>query len=103
MPLGETEFRGGGLMRWLILALPVALLSTGAAWSISLFVVPDSALSERSQESAVRAQYDGEDPGSQVEPPRAPPPARVESPEPDYSARYTRWRSEERRVGQACR
>lgn len=96
MLLGTTEFRGGGFMRWLILALPVVLLSTGAALSVSLFVVPDSALSERSQESAGRAQYDDEDHGGQVEPPRGPPPARVESPETDYSAAYTRWLARER-------
>ncbi len=82
-------------MRWLKLALPVVLLSTGAALSILLFVVPDRALSERSQESAARAQYDDEGHSSQVEPPRRPPPAVVESPETDYAADYTRWLARE--------
>ncbi|MDQ3793722.1 MAG: NlpC/P60 family protein, partial [Actinomycetota bacterium] len=82
-------------MRWLILALPVVLLSTVAALSVSLFVVPDSALSERSQESAGRAQYADEDQGGQVEPPGGPPPTSVEGPEPEYSAGYTRWLAHE--------
>ena len=47
-------------MRWLILALPLVLLSTGAALAVSLFVVSESALSERIQESAGRAQYGDE-------------------------------------------
>ena len=82
-------------MRWLILALPVVLLSTGAALSVSLFLVPDSALSERSQESAAGAQYDDEDHASQVEPPRSPPPAAVESPETTLATDYTRWLARE--------
>ena len=77
-------------MRWLKLALPVVLLSTGAALSILLFVVPDRALSERSQESAGRAQYEDEGHSGQVESPRGPPPAGVESPETDYADDYTR-------------
>jgi hypothetical protein len=95
---GTTEFRGGGLMRWLIVALPVVLLSTGAALSVSLFVVPDSALSERSQEGAGEAQYYDEDDGSNVEPLRRTPPERVdaESPQTDYSAAdYARWLAQE--------
>lgn len=84
-------------MRWLILALPVVLLSTGVALSVSLFVVSESALSERSQESAGRAQYAGEEQGGQVEPPpRGTPPASVEVPEPDYSDDYGRWLARER-------
>ena len=90
MLLNTSEFRGAGFMRWLILALLLLVLSTGAALSVSLFVVPDSSLSERGQESAGRSQYDDEDDGSQVEPPPGPPPAGIESPDTDYSAGSTR-------------
>ena len=84
-------------MRWLILALPVVLLSTGAALAVSLFVVSESALSERGQESAGSAQYADEDQGGWVDPPRSSPPASVEVPEPDYSAaEYSRWIARER-------
>src|ERR687893_2477827 len=97
MLLHTSDIRGGGFMRWLILALPVVLLCTGAALSVSLFVVPESALSERNQESAGRAQYADEDQGGWVEPPRSSPPASVEVPEPDYSAaEYSRWIARER-------
>ena len=80
-------------MRWLILALPVVLLSTGAALSVSLFVVSESALSERSQESAGRAQYADEDQGGQVEPPRGSPPEppRSSSPASVDAPDYSQW------------
>jgi hypothetical protein len=48
-------------MRGLRLALPVVLLSGGAALLLSLFAISGSALSER---SAGRDQYNHEDPGS---------------------------------------
>ncbi len=71
-------------MRWLILALSAVCLSTGAALSVSLFVV-----SERSgAESAAEAQYRDED-YSYVEPPQnaTPAPSVVESP----ATAYSRW------------
>ena len=74
-------------MRWLIWALSVACLSTGAVLSISL-VVSESALSEQSgRESAARAQYRDEDYGYHVKPPQTatPPPFEVEGPENDHS------------------
>jgi cell wall-associated NlpC family hydrolase len=79
-------------MRWLVVVL-LAALSTGAALSVSLFVVPNSALSERTgEEGAGKAQYSEED-HSYVEPPQGatPGPSEVESPETDYDAGSTLW------------
>ena len=79
-------------MRWLIWALSVACLTTGAVLSISLFV-SDSALPER---SAGRAQYNDENPGSHyADPPpgdrhSAPPDAqKKKSPTTDRSTAHT--------------
>jgi len=62
--------------------------------SVSLFVVSESALSERSgEESATKAQYSDEDYSYYVEPPQnaTPAPFEVGSPETDYS----RWLAQE--------
>ncbi len=77
-------------MRWLILALSAVCLSTGAALWVSLFVVSESALSERSGEpSAAKAQYHGE-------PPQNATPA-LELPETDYF----RWLAQEADASEA--
>jgi cell wall-associated NlpC family hydrolase len=76
-------------VRWLILALLAVCLSTGAALSVSLVVVSESALSER-KESAARAQYRDEDYGRYVESPQdaTPTPLEVQNPETNS---YFRW------------
>jgi cell wall-associated NlpC family hydrolase len=72
MPIDVTEFTGRGIVRWLISALSVVCLSSGAALLISLFAVSESASSERSREaSPARAQYRSEDYSYYVQPPQS--------------------------------
>jgi hypothetical protein len=83
-------------VRWLVLALSAVCLSTGAVLlSVSLFVVSESALSERSgEESAAKVQYRVEAYSDYAEQPRNATPAPLEvqsSPETDYS----RWLAQE--------
>ncbi len=91
-------------MRWLILALSVVCLSVGAAVWVLLFVVSESALSERRGESAAAAQYDGEGDGH-VRPPRGATPVRseVEDANTDYYTAYARWLEQENNALEASR
>jgi hypothetical protein len=91
-------------VRWLMLDLSTVFLSTGVALLVSLFVMSESALSERSGElSAAKAQYHGED-YSYVEPPRDATPSRsaeVEPPETAHSTGYARWLAQEANASEA--
>ncbi len=91
-------------MRWLILALSAVCLSVGAAVWVLLFVVSESALSERRGESAAAAQYDGEGDGH-VRPPRGATPVRseVEDANTDYYTAYARWLEQENNALEASR
>jgi cell wall-associated NlpC family hydrolase len=81
-------------VRWLVLVLSTVCLSAGGALSVSLFVVSESALSERGGEvSAGKAQYNGED-YSSVEPPRGATNSRSAGAEPRATS-YSRWLAQE--------
>jgi cell wall-associated NlpC family hydrolase len=90
-------------VRRLMLVLSAVCVSTGGALGVFLFVLPESALSERRGESAAAAQYDGED-GGRDRPPRGATPvgSEAEDANTDYDTDYARWLERENRALEAA-
>jgi hypothetical protein len=87
-------------VRWLVLVLSAVCLSAGGALWVSLFVVSESASSERGGEAnAGTAQYQGGD-DSYVEPPQGATHSRSAGAEPRETS-YSRWLAQEINAAEA--